>query len=197
MRHPLKTVVLFFGAGSAVAILVIGAAMGFVKQSVDVPLGDGAVAHIKPASTWGSLRTRATASITCESKETRGGTVLLWQDFFHWPITVIPSSSSNVVLCLYEFDVDLRLLRIDTARKFKPFPSGSVLTQIVCSSTWSVEAGTTNDWQEALAYLRKLPSGAFKRQSVPALSFGIVRLHSRRDLILDRIETSTSIVSDR
>jgi hypothetical protein len=171
-------------------------AMGFRKRSIVVPLKSGGVARITPASTFGSLRTDASATIFCEPTGGQAGSVELWQDFFDRPIIVMASTNSNVLLCLYDFDVDLHLLRIDMAERFKPFPPGSVLTHIVCASAWSVESGATNDWQEVLGYLKSLPSGAFKRQSVPALSFGIWSLPARPELIVERMERHTRVVAE-
>jgi hypothetical protein len=97
-------------------------------------------------------------------------------------------AADKTLLCLYNFDVDLRLLRIDPAKSPKPFSSESRLDAIVCASPWYIEAGTTNDWQEMLDYLKKLPSGAFKSQSVPTFDLGIISLHGSPESIQQRIE---------
>lgn len=168
-----------------VAVIVL---MGFVSRSIKVPLNNGGAAQMKPASLWGSVCGAERCSINYQPKDGEAGTVLLWQDFFDRPIIVIPAPDDKVLLCLYDFDVDLRLLRIDPTKSPKPFPPKSNLDAIVCASPWCIETGTTNDWQEMLDYLKSLPSGAFKRQSVPAYDLGIIRLHGSPEYIQQWME---------
>jgi hypothetical protein len=190
-RGHIKSI-LWISIVSVVAFLL----SGFLRQRIDVTFSDGSFARITPASTWNSFQEGSKSTITYTSKSGQAGTVVLWQDFFHFPITVLPARDPNVLLCLYDFDVDFRLIRINTAKKFKPFLPGSILNSIVCVSPWEVRAGTTNDWEVTMDYLKKIRPSEFKRVSVPSLSFGIMHVHRNRDTLVDRLETGASFISD-
>jgi hypothetical protein len=173
------------------------ACLWFFSYKTDADLSNGANARIVVRYAHGLIQDGATANIYFQPKDGPSNIVALWQDSYHHPIIAIPSSNASVLLCLYENDVDLRLVRIDSGKAFKPFAPKSTLNNIVLTSSCDVELGTIKDWEEALNYLKKLTPGEFKHQSVPTVRFGILRLHSVRDWIVNRIETRTSIAPEQ
>jgi hypothetical protein len=90
----------------------------------------------------------------------------------------MPSREAKSLLCLYNYDVDLKLLRIDPNSPPRHFPAKSVLPVIVLAATWLVTEGTDDDWREFIAWYKGLPPASRKRQSVPDLDLGVIRFCS-------------------
>jgi hypothetical protein len=192
-KHLLKILVravLIVGLVLMIALIVIGS----TQRSFDVSLSNGGHVRITPAPTLRSLKSGATTKIFYQPISGHAGEVVLWDDFFDHPLIVLPATDTNVLLCLYDFDVDLRLLRIDPAKNFKPLPTGSPIGAIICSSPWQIEPGTIEDWQETQRYLKQVSKSRFRRQSVPAIGFGIFRIPLSRDALLNRLESTTITV---
>src|SRR4249920_2655497 len=121
-----RTRTLLISAAVIVLISILAAGLGgFTQRDINVNLGNGGFARITPSSTLGSLRAGATATIFYKPSSGQAGTIVLWEDFFEGPIMVLAADDTNVLLCLYNFDVDLRLLRINPAQNFSPFPQDS------------------------------------------------------------------------
>ena len=159
-RHKWKFVL----AGLLVVIVILG----FVPWSKKVLLSNGNYARITPASFFNDLRLEGGASSTISYQEKNGGAgkIVLWADAFDGPIMVISSHDTNVLLCLYDFDINLLLFRIDTSRKFKLLSPNGSLNRILFFSTWEIGHGTSADWQEVLNYLHHVSPSGFARQSV-------------------------------
>jgi len=190
MRGALK-----FGGLAGFSLIGVCALTGVFNRAIDVALRDGGSARITPASSLRALRNGATATIWYQPRGAQAGTIVLWQDFFHHPVMVLAAADTNVLLCLYEFDVGLRLLRINPAKKFNAFSAGSELGFMVSTSPWEVEMGKTNDWYTVLEYIKGLRDGEFKRQVVPTLNLGGLRLRWNRDRVLERLETDTNFTT--
>jgi len=94
------------------------------------------------------------------------GTLAVWQDPFDGPITVFSSTNQNVLFCLYDFDVGLTLLRIDTSKPFTLPPTNSTLARILFPSSAQIEWATDDDKEEILGDLREMEAGKQKFQSV-------------------------------
>jgi hypothetical protein len=137
-----------------------------VPRSINFTLSNGGHARITPASFWRSLHPEAFSAISYQPKRGPAGSIVLWQDVFDGPVTLFSASNTNVLLCLYDYDVGFRLFRIDTSKKFKPLSPGSDLNHVLFTCTWEIDDGTPDDWKEALSYLQKVPSSSFERQSV-------------------------------
>lgn len=188
---------LFIAGIVVLALTVAVVLMGLIHRDVDVSLSNGGFIRITPTSLWGSCGSGAGCRIFYRSSGGESGAVVLWQDFADKPIIVVPATDGKTLLCLYNFDVDLRLLKIDPTQNPKPFPPKSRLDTIVCSSPWHVESGTTNDWQEMSDYLKSLPSDAFKRRAVPAFGLGVMRFglgQEARENLLRRMEEQITVM---
>jgi len=164
-RHKWK----FFIVGLALAIVMLG----FVPWSKTVALSNGGYARFTPASFFNDLRLEGEASstISYQPKHGRAGKIVLWADLFDGPIMVMPASDTNVLLCLYDFDISLRLFRIDTSKEFKPLSPDNSIKRILFSSTWEIDYGTSADWEEVLNYVKNVSPSVFAHQSVPVGTF--------------------------
>ncbi len=139
-----------------------------IPSSRTIPLNNGASARVKLATFIRSLRQEAFCTITYEPKEGQSGAVILWQSIFDGPMMLISSTNANVLYCLYDYDVDVRLFGIDTSKRFKPLPSSNDINSILFTSTWEIQYGADSDWQEVLNYLQKASSKDFKRHLLPS-----------------------------
>jgi hypothetical protein len=157
-RHKWKFILL----GLPVVIVLLG----LVPWSKKITLDNGGYAHIKKASLVRSLWPEAYSTVSYEPKSGQSGKIVLWQDIFDGPVTLLTASDTNVLLCLYDYDVDFRLFRIDTDKMFKPLSPDSDLKHILFSCTWEINDGTEADWQEVLNYLHKVPPNDFERRTV-------------------------------
>ena len=187
-----------FAFGPIIIIMLAGFILaGSVSRTIKLQLRNGGSVRITPASLWNTCKADSSCKICYQMDGEEPGTVSLWQDFFDEPIIVISSNDGKTLLCLYDFDVDLRLLRFDPTRNPKPFLPQSRLDTIVCASPWYVEAGTTNDWQEILDYLKNLTPGDFSHQAIPIHDFGILRFgvgESARQNLLRGIEEQIKVM---
>ncbi len=93
----------------------------------------------------------------------------------------------NTLLCLYDFDGDLRLLRVDATSSFKPLPNDSPLRFIVLASPWLIDDANSGDWQAAYKYLTELSPNAFKRRSVPDFDLGVIRMCVDKEALAKRM----------
>jgi len=160
--------------------------LGFVSHKIAVPLGGLGVVYVKPASFWGTLAV-STCRIERKSQGVNLGDCALYHTYLEAPVIVLPLDNGKTMLCVYDFDVGLRLLKIDTGQKFQPYSPGNELAAIVHSSSWKVDEGNKADWREAIVLLEKMPIDEFKRQSVPALSFGFYRVYRDHAPLLEQM----------
>jgi hypothetical protein len=175
--------------GLCVCILTGLVLLALTKRDTKIVLANGSFVRIIPPSL---LLGDGNARIWYQPTGLPAGEIVVLQDSYDRPITVIAGPNSSVILCLYEFDVDLRLFKIDPSRKFKPFPSDSALNAIVRKSPWEVEPATIDDWHYAHTFLAGLPSKTFRRQSVPVFNYGLFRLHLEPQLINERMANQIS-----
>lgn len=160
MRHKLRWVC------GIVTLLGLILLLGFVPWSTNIPLGGGGSARVKSSSFWRKLFPEANAEIRYKPNDGQVGAVVLWQDFFDGPVTVFHGRNQNVLFCLYDDDVQLYLLRIDTSKSFNTLQPNSVLCRILFTSTWDIREADGDDWQEALAYLRNVNDAEFATRSM-------------------------------
>jgi len=158
---------------SSLIILLVSLVIGFlmvlaiIPSSTSVNYGARGSAFIKPATFVRSLRQQAYCTIRYEPKSGQPGTIVLWQDAFDGPTMLLPAKNTNILLCLYDFDIDYRLLRIDTSKSFTPLLTSNDLSRILFKCDWLIGDGTTSDWQEVLTYLHEVPHRVIVHKSVP------------------------------
>jgi hypothetical protein len=154
---------ILFGAGFALLVLICG----IIPGCHYVPLGNAGHARATSAPFVRSLFPEANGTIYYQPKIGPPGEVILWQDAFDGATLLIPGADTNVLLCLYDFDTCVLLLRIDTAKPFKPLPSTSRINNILFTSTWEIENGSAADWQEVVGYLQESSSWDFRSHRLP------------------------------
>jgi hypothetical protein len=174
--------------GIGIGLVVVIALIGMIHRSVEVRLSNGGFVRITPASLWGSCLFKTGCKIVYQPKDGKVGTVVLLQDSDSQLAMIMPASDGKSLLCLYDADVVLRLMRIDPAKNFKPFPEKSFSNWIVLASSWDVEQGTTNDWQEVSEYLRTVSPDIFNQEAGTKLDLGISRSHYEKDDLLPVVE---------
>jgi hypothetical protein len=114
------------------------------------------------------------------------GSLDMSQDFFDSPIIVIPSPNDDVFLCIYYYDVDTQLFKIDLSKGSKALPNGSILSAIILASNCKVERvlkDDTNDWALAANALEQMSGGQFKRVSIPSLDLVVFHKYYSQKLL--------------
>jgi len=180
----------------AIGLAICFVLNGFMKQQIDVAFSNGCYTRIIPASFWSSCGTGSNCQLFYQPPNETAGTISLWQDLFDKPIIATLSGDGKSLLCLYNYDVDLRLLKIDPAMdaSHNSFSQESGLNAIVYSSPWHVEAAGGKDWQAMLDYLKRLSPEDFKRQSVPAQGFGFFRLYGSSKPLQQQMEVQINLM---
>ncbi len=125
-----------------------------VPHNKTIPLANGAKARVEAASYIRSWRPEGSCKIWYTPKSGQTGLIELWQSAFDGPILLISSTNADVLLCLYDYDVDMRLLRIDTSKGFSPLPLSSSINYILFTSTWDIRYASIAEWGEVQDYLR-------------------------------------------
>src|SRR5437016_565762 len=159
MTRILKAVGLMIGA-----LTVILSFMGLLHRTVREQFKEGGFLQITPASFWASA-CGARCTVLYRPREGRSGTIELWQNLVHEPIIFLPGSSDGALLCVYEFDTDIRLIRFDPNLPFSAFPQSSCLAAIVWRSPWQASEADIRDWESAIKCLKDLPSASSRRQA--------------------------------
>jgi hypothetical protein len=183
-----KNRLLPIAGGIGIGLVVVIALIGMIHRSVEVQLSNGGFIRTTPASLWGSYFFKTGCKIVYHPKDGEVGTVVLLQDSDSQPAMVMPAADGKSLLCLYDADVVLRLMRIDPTRKSKPFPEKSYLNWIVLASSWDVETGTTNDWQEVFEHIKAVSPDTFNQEAGTKLDLGISRSHYEKDELLPVVE---------
>ena len=160
MRRQLSRVVF-------IALLAIVGVVALLPQGKRIPLADGASAEVRRSGFLRALLPEAKTTINYTSPARQAGRLIIWQGPFAGPVLLIPAHRTNVFLCLYDYDVDYRLLRIDTSRPFRALLEGVTLRKILFASTWDIQEGDSADWEDLVAYLQQLSTHSFEQQSIP------------------------------
>ena len=176
---------------AGLGVLILASLTGFRHRKVDLCFSNGDRVSIKPAPFWRSVR-GSDCAIFYRPRAGEAGTVVLWQDLVHGVIAVVPASRTNVLLCLYDFDTDLRLIKIDATMRFVSLPAKTAtysgcIGAVVCSSPWNIEEAKIGDWQETIEYLKKSP---------PRHSFGLFGVGGQRKHVLQRVEEQIKMMVD-
>ena len=112
---------------------------------------------------------------------------MLLQDLFDTPLMVLPTTNENIFICIYDFDVNVRLLRIDLSRKFVAPKAGDFPAGIILTSTCAVEAtGKTDasEWEHAAVTVQKMPAREFNN-GIVGLDLFLCRLHTSQKRLID------------
>lgn len=171
--------------------LLLGSVLVIVAltcRSFETKLANGTFILITPASTLASFCCETSSRIDCRTKGGNRGTITLLQDSDSCLAMVMPGAEGDELLILYYADVHYRLMRIDPTKPSSKFQNGSYLNYIVLTSPWSIEEGTSNDWEEVHSYLKAVPQDVFDRQACATFDLGVVRQQFQRGELLSEVE---------
>jgi hypothetical protein len=149
-------------------------------------LGDGTKVCIVPPSAFGTLH-QSIYHVIVIPPVGAGGEVDLRGDFDHSPIIGVRAIDASGFYLLYDCDVILRLIKVDTRHTAHFFGPTSALNWIVRSSPFKVEQAGKDDWKAFLASVEAMSVREFERQSLPVVDIGIVRIHPQQRLLLPRM----------
>jgi hypothetical protein len=178
-----RKVVMTWFACFVLAILLL-MLMGLIHRSFKIVFDNGAFAQVTPASLWKACFLKGSCKIIYQPREGESGIATILQTSDSQLAMIMLAADGKSLLCLYDADVDLRLMRFDPTKKAIKFPPNSYLNYIIIASSWSVEQGTSNDWHEVSEYLKKVPPSAFNQQAGTKLDLGVFRIHYERDDLL-------------
>src|SRR5690349_4958781 len=180
-----------------IVLLIVFLGIAFFKSGrvIEIPINSAGIIKLKPPSVISAI-VGSKCVLTYKTRENKEGRLELLQTFWEWPITVIASTNQGVFFCLYYNDVDIQLLRIDTQHRFKALSSRRPISHIVLTASCEVDEPSGEDWEFALKRLRQMTSNAFKRQSLPNIDFGIVKIYGDPQDYAERMESSDEIAYD-
>jgi hypothetical protein len=141
---------------------------------------------VRPASFLGALRI-STCDVFYKTADGTDGTIRLLHNYLESPIIIVPSLDGKALLCLYDSDPGLMLLKVNTDRIRPPYAQTGELASIVVSCPWEVREGGRGDWQKILQTLESMPVKTFRERSVPGLDLGYWRIYREQKLLLPRI----------
>ena len=162
-------------------------------RTINIPVKSGGLVRLKPASFLKSIYSSG-CTITYKTKQNREAKIYLLQTFWKWPIIVIPSTNADVLLCLYDNDTDVQLLRIDTNQGFRSLPRGRPLSRIVLASSCKVDEADEGDWDLAIKTMEQMTTDEFRRHSLPNFNFGILGIYGEPQDNNDRMKMHDAIM---
>src|SRR5450756_40449 len=121
-------------------IILLAACLSFVFLALVMPLrtdtqlANGDLIQVRSPSALESFNV-ATCSIYIKTKSGTDARIKLSQSWYDLPFMVIPSTNPGVFYCLYDYDTDFQLLKIDTNRKFSQPPKNKVMSANILDSS--------------------------------------------------------------
>ena len=169
-------------------MLAVAVLLASIPRTIRVPLKDGGqVSFVQPSLIGKFFCSNCT--ITFSPREGKTNSVKLAQDYFDGPMMVLASTNTNVFFCIYDYDVDLLIIRIDLSQEFVPLRPKSPLQYVLLGSTCKIErvrSYESNDLYFVADALEKMPSRQFKDQSV-GLNLLVYRLRNSKGSLAKEI----------
>jgi len=118
----------------------------------------------------------------------RAGEVVLLSNEYDKPLLILPGFSSGF-LCVYDFDVGLRVLVVESMenRAGRTESNESELRTIVLSSTLPVRYATLAELDAVLRVLDGLNESDLRRYAVPTFALGPFKLYPRKKQVVERL----------
>lgn len=126
-----------------------------------------------------SLCESASGSI-CTMTFTAGGrkrNVDLTENCFNYPVLILASADSNAVYCLYDFDIDWQLIKLNLDQSFTPLPQNSPISGIVQHCECGVQRITRADdkeWKWAADEVENMSYHEFRQQCIGLAPVGVL-----------------------
>jgi hypothetical protein len=136
------------------------------------------------------LATLHSSTYRIHYKNSRGseGSVYLHGNFDCNPLIVFAQTNGDI-LCLYDADVLLRLIRIVPNRPREHFTPKSALNWIITGSTCFVEQGSFREWNSVSNYFANPKASNLKAAWIPTLDYGIGRIYADPKLLSNGVST--------
>lgn len=170
------------------AAIILAPILGVVllqPRRSNLVLRDGTRVRLTLPGPCGTLY-ESTYSVTFDIMGARGE-VDLRSDFDNGPVLVLSPFEDGTLYFLYDCDVTLRLIKIDTRHKAEPFRPTSALNWIIRSSSCRVEQANSNEWQAVSSSLEKMSSAEFRSHAIPSLDVVFFRAYADPKLFLPRV----------
>ncbi len=176
----------------ALTLLILVLVLIFLPRSKKFVLLDGTRVTILAPKPFATLHD-SIYHVSTWTQDGHTGEMTLHGDFERNPIlTFSVANDDHAFYILYDCDVMLRLLKIDTKQSFHGSVDLLASNGIVASSSLYVEEGSKSDWLGALNCLEHMTATEFQKNSMPTLDVGILRMYARQDLVVSHIRRQVS-----
>jgi hypothetical protein len=170
-----------FGVAICIVFLFLRS-FGIIPRTVITRFKDGA---------WVKMHSESlTCLVEIKTKRGKGSTLILAQDWCDGPMLMIPSTNEDVFYCVYDYDVDFQLLRINLNQPFHALPSNGPMSTVVIRSGCGVNRVLKTDnaaWQYVGGVLEEMPPREYKRAVLEGLDLVVYRLTTDQKFLADSI----------
>jgi hypothetical protein len=178
-----------FAALAVLGVLYV-ATIASIQRYIYASLKNGDSVGIRLGSVRNSIP-HGECEINLKTSSGRNGRVVLYEDWFNLPVIVLPATASNVFLCVYDYDTEFRLLKINLNQPPHLKLTNTFLKANVIDSTCQIDAVEANDpaWAEAHDRLQELPARDYKRGAT-GLNLLFCYLQTDRKLLLGALRNN-------
>jgi hypothetical protein len=139
----------------------------FIPGCGTISLPDGTSAHATSSSVIRKCFPEANAKINIHTSGTNGS-VVLWQGLFDGPILLIPGPDPQTIICVYDYDTEIILLKIKTAKKYDPTAIDEITKSVLFTSTWDIRLAPAGDRAYVISYLEHISFQTFSGFRLPS-----------------------------
>jgi hypothetical protein len=173
-------------------ILILGLWLA-TPSYVNVPVGDRVGTRLKLPGVFAQFH-NCTYTITYPTDKGEGKGIILRGDFIDAkPILFLSPNNTNYVLCLYDCDSCVQLIRIDLNRSFAPITPNTPLAWLVSNSSCLIESAGREDWEKLRVYFKEPAKANAKAKWLPVLNFGFARIYPSKQLTASNVENQFTV----
>jgi hypothetical protein len=174
MKIPSNTKLLTCFIGILILSALYTVTVLLIHRDIKIHFKNGDSLTVKPASLYESINAISGSSpygrckLNIQTSSGQTAQVDLYQDVYNLPIIVLPAGS-NSFFCIYCYDVDIQLLRIDLSQPFQPSKSKRFISANVLKSSCNIERIETTDaanWAAAQAALERISAREYKSEVI-------------------------------
>jgi hypothetical protein len=187
-RNPKMRTLIKYAALIAVVFLLCILVIVTIHRKIDVKFKNGGSVKMRAAAILGS-RSGSTCRVEIDSKSGKHAGLDLFQDWANMPLMVIPTTNEDVFLCIYDYDVDFQLLRLDLSKKYQPLKASVFIRANVSRSDCEVTRvlkTDADDWSNAVDTIQQMSAHQYRR-GANGLELGIFSLHTTQKTLLNSL----------